>query len=82
MSASALGRTDRARLVSTIPEAYAAFASHTDHHVGRLIDVLEKRGVLDDTLVFYILGDDGASAEAGPAGTFNEMACPGLFERN
>jgi arylsulfatase A-like enzyme len=55
-------------------ETYAAAASHTDFHVGRLIDALEARGVLDNTLVFYILGDNGASAEAGPYGTFNEMA--------
>ncbi len=55
-------------------ETYAAMASHTDHHVGRLLDALEARGVLDDTLVFYIMGDNGASAEAGPYGTFNEMA--------
>jgi arylsulfatase A-like enzyme len=55
-------------------EAYAGMASHTDHHVGRLLDALEARGVLDDTLVIYILGDNGASAEAGPYGTFNEMA--------
>jgi arylsulfatase len=55
-------------------EAYAAMASHTDHHVGRLLDALEERGVLDNTIVIYILGDNGASAEAGPYGTFNEMA--------
>jgi hypothetical protein len=39
-----------------------------------LLGALEQRGVLDDTLVIYILGDNGASAEAGPYGTFNEMA--------
>jgi arylsulfatase len=67
--------TDDDRTVSRrLMETYAAFASHTDHHVGRLLDALESRGVLDDTLVFYILGDNGASAEAGPYGTFNEMA--------
>ena len=55
-------------------ETYAGFASHTDHQVGRLVDALEEIGVLDNTLVFYILGDNGASAEAGPYGTFNEMA--------
>ena len=40
-----------------------AFLEHTDHHVGRLIDALEDLGVLDDTLVYYIIGDNGASAE-------------------
>ncbi len=67
--------TDDDRLVSrTLMETYAAFASHTDHQVGRLLDVLHDRGQLDDTLVIYILGDNGASAEAGPYGTFNEIA--------
>jgi len=55
-------------------EAFAGFSSHTDHQVGRLLDALEERGVLDNTLVFYILGDNGASAEAGAYGTINEMA--------
>jgi arylsulfatase len=44
-------------------EIYAAFLEHTDFHVGRLIDALQGLGVLDDTLVYYILGDNGASAE-------------------
>jgi len=53
-------------------EVYAGFLEHTDHHVGRLIDALEDLGVLDDTLVFYVIGDNGASAEGSPNGTFNE----------
>ncbi|GAA1058878.1 arylsulfatase [Agromyces bracchium] len=66
---------DDDRLVGTrLFEAYAAMATHTDEQVGRLLDALEEQGVLDDTLVFYILGDNGASAEAGAYGTFNEMA--------
>ena len=44
-------------------EVYAGFLEHTDHHVGRLIDALEDLGVLDDTLIYYIIGDNGASAE-------------------
>ena len=44
-------------------EVYAGFLEHTDHHVGRLIDALDDLGVLDDTLVYYIIGDNGASAE-------------------
>lgn len=55
-------------------EAYAAMASHVDDQVARLVGALEEQGVLDDTLVLYILGDNGASAEAGAFGTFNEMA--------
>jgi len=55
-------------------EIYAAFLEHTDHHVGRLVDALKDLEVLDDTLVFYIIGDNGASAEGTLNGTFNEMA--------
>ncbi len=55
-------------------EVYAGFLEHTDHHVGRLIDALEDLEILDDTLVFYIIGDNGASAEGTVNGAFNEMA--------
>ncbi|SIJ31632.1 arylsulfatase [Mycobacteroides abscessus] len=54
-------------------EVYAGFLEHTDHHVGRVIDALDKLGILDDTLVYYIVGDNGASAEGTFNGTFNEM---------
>ena len=53
-------------------EVYAAFLAHTDHHVGRLVDTLDDLGVLDDTLVYYVIGDNGASAEGTVNGTFNE----------
>ena len=54
-------------------EVYAGFLEHTDHHIGRLIDTLEELGALDDTLVYYIIGDNGASAEGTVNGTFNEL---------
>jgi arylsulfatase A-like enzyme len=54
-------------------EVYAGFLEHTDHHVGRLVDALEDLGVLEDTLVYYVIGDNGASAEGTVNGTFNEM---------
>jgi len=54
-------------------EIYAGFLAHTDHHVGRLIDSLDGLGVLDDTLIYLIIGDNGASAEGTPNGTFNEI---------
>ena len=54
-------------------EVYAGFLEHTDHHVGRLIDALADLEVLDDTLIYYIIGDNGASAEGTVNGTFNEM---------
>ena len=55
-------------------EVYAGFLEHTDHHVGRLIDALADLEVLDDTIVYYIIGDNGASAEGTINGAFNEMA--------
>jgi arylsulfatase A-like enzyme len=55
-------------------EVYAGFLEHTDHHVGRLIDAIEDLGVLDDTIIYYIVGDNGASAEGTMNGAFNEMA--------
>ena len=54
-------------------EVYAGFLEHTDHHIGRLVDAIEDLGVLDDTLVYYIIGDNGASAEGTVNGSFNEM---------
>ncbi|HEU0303709.1 MAG TPA: arylsulfatase [Gaiellaceae bacterium] len=53
-------------------EVYAGFLEHTDHHIGRLVDTLEDLGILEDTLVYYVIGDNGASAEGTPRGTFNE----------
>ena len=55
-------------------EVYAGFLEHTDHHIGRLVDALDDLGTLDDTLVYYIIGDNGASAEGTPNGCFNEVA--------
>ena len=55
-------------------EVYAGFLEHTDHHVGRLIDAIEDLGVLDNTIIYYIIGDNGASAEGTMNGAFNEMA--------
>jgi arylsulfatase len=54
-------------------EIYAGFMSHTDHHVGRLLDAIEQLGVMDDTLIYLIIGDNGASAEGTVQGSFNEM---------
>jgi arylsulfatase len=54
-------------------EVYAGFLEHTDHQIGRLVDAIDDLGVLEDTLVFYVIGDNGASAEGGIHGSFNEM---------
>lgn len=55
-------------------EVYAGFLEHTDHHVGRIVDVIEELGELDNTIIYYIIGDNGASAEGTLNGAFNEMA--------
>ncbi len=54
-------------------EIYAGFLEHTDHYVGQIVDALDDLGALDDTLIFYIIGDNGASAEGTLNGTYNEM---------
>jgi arylsulfatase len=54
-------------------EVYAGFLEHTDYHVGRLIDAIDDLDLLDDTLVYYVIGDNGASAEGTLNGTFNEL---------
>ena len=54
-------------------EVYAGFMEHTDHHAGRLVDALAELELLDDTLVYVMIGDNGASAEGTPNGCFNEL---------
>ncbi|WP_035644059.1 arylsulfatase [Flavobacterium sp. ASV13] len=53
-------------------EVYAGFAEHTDYNAGRIIDELEKMGIADNTLIFYIWGDNGSSSE-GQNGTISEL---------
>lgn len=62
------------RVYLRLMENYAGYMAHTDYHVGRLIDSLEASGELDNTLIFYIVGDNGASPEGGLEGTFSELA--------
>ncbi|MBJ7338717.1 arylsulfatase [Mycolicibacterium sp.] len=54
-------------------ELYAGFLEQTDHEIGRVIDAIEDLGFLDDTLIYFIIGDNGASAEGTLNGCFNEM---------
>ncbi|AKB24809.1 Arylsulfatase [Methanosarcina sp. MTP4] len=61
------------KVYARLMEAYAGFAEHTDAQVMRLIETLEDMGVYEDTLFIYIAGDNGASAEGGLDGTFNEL---------
>src|SRR6185436_9390314 len=53
-------------------EIYAAFLEYADYHVGRVIDSLTDLGILDNTLIYYIIGDNGASAEGSLIGAFND----------
>jgi arylsulfatase A-like enzyme len=55
-------------------EVFAAYVAYTDHEIGRVIQAVEDMGKLDDTLIIYINGDNGTSAEGGPLGTPNEVA--------
>jgi len=55
-------------------EVFAAYAAYSDHEIGRIIDAIEEMGRLDNTLIIYINGDNGTSAEGGPLGTPNEVA--------
>jgi arylsulfatase A-like enzyme len=54
-------------------EVYAAYLAYTDHEIGRVIQEIENQGKLDNTLIIYISGDNGASAEGPPHGTPSEM---------
>ncbi|HTK69090.1 MAG TPA: arylsulfatase [Candidatus Eisenbacteria bacterium] len=64
---------DEKKLCARQMETFAGFAEQTDHEIGRLVDALEETGELDNPLFFYIVGDNGASAEGGPVGSYNEM---------
>jgi arylsulfatase len=63
---------DEKRLFARQAEVYAAYADYTDHHVGRMLQAFEAVGQGDNTLVFYIAGDNGTSGEGGENGMFNE----------
>ena len=65
--------SDERRLFARYMEVFAGFVTHTDAHLGRLLDFLEERDQLDNTLVL-VLSDNGASAEGSPTGTINEPA--------
>ncbi|MGH7427241.1 MAG: sulfatase-like hydrolase/transferase, partial [Candidatus Methylomirabilaceae bacterium] len=64
---------DQKRLFARQMETFAGFAEHTDHEVGRLVQAIRDMGELNNTLFLYIVGDNGASAEGGPDGTYNEL---------
>ena len=65
---------DQKRLYARMMEVYAGALSHADHEIGRLIDAVQATSQLDNTIVIYIMGDNGASAEGTLQGTSNEVA--------
>jgi arylsulfatase len=64
---------DEKKLFARQMEVFAAFAAHTDHEIGRVVKAIEDMGKLDNTLIMYLVGDNGSSAEGGMVGMFNEM---------
>jgi arylsulfatase len=64
---------DEKKLFTHQMEVFAGFAEYTDTEIGRLVGAIENIGQLDNTLIFYVVGDNGASAEGGMSGLFNEM---------
>jgi arylsulfatase A-like enzyme len=75
---------DQKKVFAHMMEVYCAALSHCDHQMGRVLDAIEAQGELDNTLVIYIQGDNGASGEGGLQGLLNEMtffnAIPEDFE--
>ncbi len=65
---------DEKKVYARLMENYAGYMAYTDDQVGRLIDSLSTSGELDNTLVIYVVGDNGASPEGGLEGTFSELA--------
>jgi arylsulfatase A-like enzyme len=64
---------DQKRLYARMMEVYAGALSHADHQIGRLLDAVEQSGQLENTLVVFMMGDNGASAEGTLQGTTNEV---------
>ena len=73
---------DRKKVAARLMEAYAAALSHLDHHVGRVLDYLRNAGLFDDTLVLFIQGDNGGSAEGGFNGNMFEQNWTNGFEED
>src|SRR5579864_7800382 len=64
---------DEKKLFARQMEVYAAYLAYTDYEIGRVVQAIEDMGKLDNTLIIYISGDNGSSAEGSPVGTPNEM---------
>jgi arylsulfatase A-like enzyme len=64
---------DEKRLYARMQEVFAGFLEHVDAQVGKVVDAIDQMGLRDDTLIIYIVGDNGPSAEGTLAGTLNVM---------
>ena len=64
---------DQKKVYAALYENFAGYFAFTDHEVGRLLDAVKELPDADNTMVIYIVGDNGASAEGGPDGTLNEI---------
>jgi len=64
---------DEKRLYARMQEVFAGFVEHADTQIGRLVDAIEQMGLRDDTLIIYVVGDNGPSAEGTLTGTLNVM---------
>jgi arylsulfatase len=64
---------DEKKLFAHQVEVFAAYVDMTDHEIGRVVQAIEDVGQLDNTLVFFVYGDNGTSAEGGRNGMFSEM---------
>jgi arylsulfatase len=65
---------DQKRVASRLMETFAGYTAQTDYEVGRVLDALEQVGQIDNTLIFWEIGDNGASMEGTLNGVFNEMS--------
>ena len=65
---------DEKKLFARQMEVYAGFSAHTDNEIGRLVTAIEDLGELENTLILYVVGDNGTSAEGQMNGMFNEMS--------
>jgi len=64
---------DQKKVFARMMEVYAGALAHADYQMGRIVDAIKEMGELDNTLIIYIQGDNGASAEGSPQGLLNEM---------
>lgn len=65
--------SDQKKLYLRLMENFAGYLAYTDHEIGRLIEAIHQLPDADNTLIIYVVGDNGASAEGGPDGTLNEV---------